>query len=61
MSANERSLPRKLSIKLPALSENALITIIAVGFLILHILAGVILLKAPAVTPHEEARPSLYD
>jgi hypothetical protein len=43
------------------LSENALITIIAVGFLFLHILAGVILLKTPAATPQEEARPSLYD
>jgi hypothetical protein len=61
MLVNERPLPRKLSIKLPVLSENALITIIAVGFLILHILAGTILLKAPAVTPHEEARPPLYD
>jgi hypothetical protein len=61
MLMNERPLPRKLSIKLPVLSENALITIIAVGFLVLHILAGVILLKPPAVTPHEEARPSLYD
>jgi hypothetical protein len=61
MSLNERSLPRKLSIKWPVLSENALITIIAVGFLVLHILAGVILLKAPAATPYDEARPSLYD
>ena len=61
MLVKERSLPRKLSIRLPVLSENALITIIAVGFLVLHILAGVILLKAPAVMPHEEASPALYD
>ena len=61
MSANERSLPRKLSIKLPVLSENALIAIIAVGFLFLHILAGVIWLKAPAATMQEDTRPSLYD
>jgi hypothetical protein len=61
MLVNERPLPQKLSIKLPVLGENALITIIAVGFLVLHILAGVILLKAPAATPHEDARPPLYD
>ena len=61
MPVNERSLPRKSSVRLPVLSENTLITIIAVAFLALHILAGVIFLKTTAVTPQGEAMPALYD
>jgi hypothetical protein len=61
MPVNERSLPRKSSVSFPVLSENALITIIAVAFLALHILAGVIFLKAPAVTSRQAATPALYD
>jgi hypothetical protein len=61
MPVNERSLPRKSSVRFPVLSENALITIIAVAFLALHILAGVIVLKAPAATSRQAATPALYD
>jgi hypothetical protein len=61
MPVNERSLPRKSSARLPVLSENALITIIAVAFLALHILAGVIFLKTSATKSQQEAPPALYD
>jgi hypothetical protein len=61
MPVNERSLPRKSSVRLPVLSENALITIIAIAFLALHILVGVIFLKTSSVTSQQEARPALYD
>jgi len=53
MSVNERPLPRKSPVRLSV----ALILIIAVTFLALQILAGVIFLKAPAVTSQQEARP----
>ncbi|WP_213741510.1 hypothetical protein [Bradyrhizobium sp. dw_411] len=61
MPVNERSLSRKSSIRLPVLSETALIAIIAVAFLALHILAGVIFLKTSTATPQQEAVPALYD
>jgi hypothetical protein len=64
MSVNERPLQAKLSARLPIVSENALLATIAIGFLILHILAGAILLQAPAgvtTPPQEETRPSSYD
>jgi len=60
MPVNERSLPRKSSVRLPVLSENTLIAIIAAAFLALHILAGIIFLKASAVTSQQEATPALY-
>jgi hypothetical protein len=50
--------------RLPLVSENALLAAIAIGLLVLHILAGTILLQAPvgATRPlHEETRPSAYD
>jgi len=45
-------------------SETTLLATIAVGFLVLHILVGVILLRTPAngmTTFREEAASSLYD
>jgi hypothetical protein len=61
MPVNERSLFRKSYVRLPVLSENTLMAIIAVAFLALHILVGVVFLKAPTVTPQQEASPALYD
>jgi hypothetical protein len=64
MSLNERPLQARSSARLPVVSENALLATIAIGFLILHILAGTILLQAPAgatATPQQETRPSSYD
>jgi hypothetical protein len=64
MSLNERPLQARSSARLPVVSENALLATIAIGFLILHILAGTILLRTPAgatTTPQQETRPSSYD
>jgi hypothetical protein len=64
MSVNEGPLPARSSARFPVVSENALLATIAIGFLILHILAGTILLRAPAgatMTPQQETRPSSYD
>jgi hypothetical protein len=64
MSMNERLSQAKWSARLPVPSEKLLITIIAIGFLFLHVLAGMILQRAAAgetVTPQEQAGPSLYD
>jgi hypothetical protein len=47
MSVIERRPPAKLSFQIPLPSENTLISIVAVAFLILHILAGSMLLNAP--------------
>jgi hypothetical protein len=70
MSANESfsqntlSARRSRSARLPKLSEKALIAAIAIAFLLLHILAGTILLRAggsDTIVPQQEAAPSLYD
>jgi hypothetical protein len=64
MSVNEGPLQARSSARLPVVSENALLATIAIGFLILHILAGAFLLQAPtgaAATPQQETRPSSYD
>jgi hypothetical protein len=65
MSVNERRVRRTYFAQIPELSEKALIAAIALAFLLLHILAGTILLSAPAskvVTPQEEApSSSAYD
>lgn len=55
MSMSEKS-ERNAFIQLPALSENTLLAIIAVGFCILHILTAVVLVP-PAAT--RTAAPSL--
>lgn len=58
---SERSAPGKSS-RLPVLSDKALIAI-AIAFLLLHIVAGVILQRAAdgTVTTQEPSRRSLYD
>jgi hypothetical protein len=64
MSLNERPLQARSSARLPVVSETVLLATIAIGFLILHILAGTILLRAPAgatATLQQETRPSSYD
>jgi hypothetical protein len=64
MSISERPLQARSSVRLPVVSEITLLATIAAAFLILHVLAGTILLRAPAdvATPsHEETRPSSYD
>lgn len=61
MPVNERFVPRKSSVRLPVLSENTLMAIVAVAFLALHILVGVVFLKTSAATPQQEAAPALYD
>jgi len=58
-----RSSARSFQIPLPG--ENALIVIIAVGFFVLHVMAGAILQNAfpaaPATMLQDEAGPSAYD
>jgi len=64
MLVNERLAQRKLSARLRAPNEMTLLLTVAIAFLILHILAGVILLRAPAngvMTPQQEAISALYD
>jgi hypothetical protein len=64
MSVIERRPPAKLSFQIPLPSENTLISIVAVAFLILHILAGSMLLNASPTAPaisQEESRSSPYD
>jgi hypothetical protein len=64
MSINETLSQRKLSARLPAPSERVLIATIAVAFLFLHILAGMIIQRAAAdrpATPQQQANPSSYD
>jgi len=58
-----RSSARSFQIPLPG--ENALIAIIAVGFFVLHVMAGAMLQRAfPAASAtmlQDEAGPSVYD
>jgi hypothetical protein len=64
MPKSERLSQGNPFIRLPVPSEKILMTIIAVAFLFLHILAGMILQRAVGnqpVIPQEQARPSLYD
>jgi hypothetical protein len=64
MLANEKLAGRKVPLQAPVLSDKALIISIALAFLFLHILAGVILQSAPttkATTPQQETMPSLHD
>ena len=64
MTMNERLAQGKSSVRLPVPSEKVLIATIAIAFLFLHVVAGVILQRAAAdgtVTPQEQARPSSYD
>jgi hypothetical protein len=64
MSIEQELSKAGLSTRLPVPSEKAVITTIAIAFLCLHVLAGMILPRAAAdatVAPQEQARPSLYD
>jgi hypothetical protein len=64
MLMNETLSRGKLSARLPMASEKVLITTIAIAFLFLHILAGMILQRAAAdrpVTAQEQEKSSLYD
>jgi hypothetical protein len=63
MSVSEGS-ARKLPARLPMPSENALLAVIAVGFLVLHVLVAVTLMPASAkgpMTPEEEVLSRLCD
>jgi hypothetical protein len=64
MSVNEGPIQAKWSDRVPVISEMAWLATVAVAFLLVHILAGTILLQAPsgAITPPQEAaRPSYSD
>jgi len=65
MSVIERRSPAKSSFQIPLPGENALIAIIAVGFFVLHVMAGVILQNAspavPATISQDQAGPSVHD
>jgi hypothetical protein len=61
---NELLSEGKLSARLPVPSKKVLIATVAVAFLLLHVLAGMAVLRAAAdgiMTPQEQARASLYD
>jgi hypothetical protein len=63
MPVNERSWQAE-SAQLPIPSETTLITVIAVAFLFLHVLAGILVQQAfanDAVTVQETVGPALYD
>lgn len=51
MSITERSQARRSIIRLPELSEATLLVAIAVGFLVLHILAATLLMPAAVDDP----------
>ena len=64
MQVNERLSQAKVPARLPVPSEMALITTVAIAFLFLHVLVGMILMRAAAtgdMTPQDQARASLYD
>jgi len=64
MSVTERSSFNKSAFQIPAPSENLVLTIIAVAFLILHVAVGVIVQNSLPVDPTailDEAKPSSYD
>jgi hypothetical protein len=63
MSTSEGTSTRKEPVRLPVLSETALLAIIAFGFLMLHILIGVLLLpgRSDPSTPQQQPRVSFSD
>lgn len=64
MSVNEGPIQAKWSDRIPVVSENVLLATIAIGFLILHVLAITVLIQATggaAAPPQEQARPSFGD
>jgi hypothetical protein len=59
---NEKPLQGGLPVRLPVLGDNALIAAIAIGFLLLHILTGVLLIKPSAAPPPlQDMRSSFGD
>ncbi len=64
MSVTERPSYKKSSFQVPAPSENVLLAIIAVAFLIFHIAVGVVLIKPSsdvAAATQDEPKSSPYD
>jgi hypothetical protein len=64
MSVTERPSHAKSSFQIPAPSENVLLAVIVAAFLVLHIAAGVILIKASgnaAATAPDQAAAAFYD
>jgi hypothetical protein len=64
MSFIERSSFTKSPVRIPAPSEDLLLAVIAVAFLILHIAIGIIVqssLPADSTATLREAKPSYYD
>jgi hypothetical protein len=51
MSISERSTPRKSIIRLPEVSEITLLIVIAIGFLVLHVLTATLLMPAATGDP----------
>jgi hypothetical protein len=64
MQINESLSQAKLPARLPVPSEKALLTTVAAAFLLLHLLAGMVVLRAAAnetMTPQQQARATFYD
>ena len=62
MSVNEGPLQAKWSDRIPVVSEMAWLATVAAAFMLVHILAGTILLQgsADATTPQQEAARLSY-
>jgi len=59
---NEKPLPGRLTVRLPVVGDDALIAAIAIGFVVLHILTGVFLMKGTApATPDIFPTPQTRD
>ena len=63
MPVNEKPLQGGVPVRLPVLADNALIATIAIGFLVLHILTAVFLMKPGTAlpTPQQDMRSSFGD
>jgi hypothetical protein len=63
MSISERSPERKAHIRLPKPGEITLLAMIALAFLLLHVVAGVLMLPGSSglVTPQEQGSVSSTD
>jgi hypothetical protein len=64
MTTDDVTLERKASVRLPILTENTLLLMIATGFFILHILAAVYLLPQSAsadTAPPPGASGAMFD
>jgi hypothetical protein len=63
MSISEKTSEPKASVRLPRPGEITLLAMIALGFLLLHVLAGVLLLpnSSGLIAPQEQASVSSTD